>query len=291
METTVYVDLFFMINFSMDFLCLFLTSKLLNIRLRALRGIVAAAFGGAYASFALFMPLDGILSMAVDAAAGVLLCAIAFFKLREWKKAPVYVLVYIAASAVLGGFMTLLFNLFNRIDLFDGIRSSEGDGISVWLFALLAILSGAVTYVGGRFFKGRMARRRVEIELFCNGMSVKLPALCDSGNLLREPISGKLCIIADISALSELIPAELGEAARKGKSFGLENLETEYRKRILMIPTSTASGEGILLGLRMDRISLTDGGERSDVDAVVALSELGAVDGDCYALIPSELLT
>ena len=46
MGQTVYVDLYFLINFSMDFLCFFLTAKLLDRRLGIGRGLIGAALGG-----------------------------------------------------------------------------------------------------------------------------------------------------------------------------------------------------------------------------------------------------
>ena len=58
MEQTVYIDLFFLINFSMDFLGLFLAAKLLERSKRLLRLALAAIFGGIYACVALISPLN-----------------------------------------------------------------------------------------------------------------------------------------------------------------------------------------------------------------------------------------
>lgn len=290
METTVYVDLFFMINFSMDFLCLFLTSKLLSLKLNLLRGIGAALFGGLYADLSLFIPISGVWGLALDAAAGVILCAIAFFRPKEWRKTPIYILVYTAVSMALGGIMTGLFNLFNKTSLFEGIKANDGDGISVWLFALLAVISGAITLFGGRFFVGRMARRRVYVELTYNGKTVKVNSFCDSGNLLREPISGKPCIVTDVSAISSIVPPDIVAAARNTDAFTIDRIGDEHRKRILLIPASTASGEGMLLGMRMDRIAVEEKGRTYEVDAVVALSCIGRGAEGCDALLPTVLL-
>ncbi len=290
MEATVYIDLFFMINFSMDFLCLYLTSKLLSHKLSLPRGLFAAAAGGAYAVLSLLLPTGYIPSFIIDALACIILCLIAFFRPREWRRQPLYILVYTAVSMALGGFMTALFNLFNRSGIFDGLRESDGDGISVWLFALLAAVSAALTLIGGRFFGGRMSAKEAELEITYGGKTAALRGMTDSGNLLREPISGLPCIVADISALSPILPEAIQRLALDKSFSGFEDIPLEARRRVVLIPADTASGGGMLLGLRADRVSLTLKGKKRDADAVIALSRLSGLEGGAAALIPSCLM-
>ena len=80
MVQTVYIDLFFLINFSMDFLALFLASKLLGCGKKLGRLGLAAIFGGVYACFSLIFPLENYLSafsFAVDALACLIMAFIA----------------------------------------------------------------------------------------------------------------------------------------------------------------------------------------------------------------------
>lgn len=289
-EQTVYVDLFFLINFSMDFLCLFLTAKLLHGRLSVGRMLCGAAIGGLYADAALFLTLSTVLSLAVDGAACVGVCATAFYRKGKGRSLPLYILVFVAISMALGGIMTALFHLFNRSQ-WSGFRGEEGgDGISVWLFALLAAVSGGITLLGGRFFGGRTAQRNAEVEITYAGRTVCLHAMTDSGNLLREPMSGRPCIVADLDALSTLLPREVTAAARRGEPQALERLPLCYAKQIRLIPTHTASGEGFLLGLRPDCVRIHGRQGKREVDAVIALAELGHTAGGNEALLPSVLL-
>ena len=159
MEQTVYADIFFLINFSMDFLALFLVSRLLDKRLSLLRFILSAAIGGVYACVALFLPFSGLAAFFIDAAMCVLMAFVAVGRRKQIKDAFIFSLVFCAASILLGGAMTALFNLFNKIGL-DGLFGTEAgsDSISVWLFAALAAISGIVAALGGRFFKKRAVR-------------------------------------------------------------------------------------------------------------------------------------
>ncbi len=290
MQATVYIDLFFMINFSMDFLCLFLCRRLLNLKASIFRGLAAAVFGGLYASLALFFPFGSVTSVIVDILACIILCMIAFFKISEWKRTPLYILVYTAISMVLGGFMTALFNLFNRFSIFDSLKQGDGDGISVWLFALLAIISGGITLLSTGFFKSKTSKRLANVEFTYGKKSICISGFVDTGNLLREPISARPCIIADISELSKILPKEICSLAKSADIFGLEDISAEHKKRVLLIPTATASGSGMLIGVRMDKISIECKGQFYEADAIAALSNIDLSAEGAKALIPSCLL-
>ncbi len=289
MGQTVYVDLLFLINFSMDFLCFFLSSKLLGRRLSVGRAVTASVIGGIYANAALFWSVGQIMGLIVDVAVCAGMCAVAFYERGRGKSLPLYILVYFAISMALGGFMTAIFNLLNKAEL--PLERGSSDGISVWAFALLAVLSAVITLLGGRFFRRRSAQKNADIEISYGGKQVRLRGMSDSGNLLREPISGKLCIVADIGALKPILPSRICDAAKKKDAGAVARIAPEDAKNIRIVPIRTAGGEGILLALRADRITLDSGSGAASVDALVAISDIGrSADGN-EALIPEELFT
>ena len=186
--------------------------------------------------------------------------------------------------------MTALFHFFNRTSLFQGAKNVQSDGISVWIFALLAIISAAITLIGGRFFTGRAAQKNAEIQVKYGGRSTCLRAMTDTGNLLQEPVSGRLCIVADLRAMSAVLPQEMIRAARSGNPSAMQRIPPEHVKHVRLIPTHTASGEGMLLGVRMERITVkTEQGSR-EVDAMIALADLGKRADGNEALLPARLL-
>lgn len=289
MEQTVYIDLFFLINFSMDFLCFFLTSRLLSIKMRPLRCVIAAALGGVYACAALFISLEGVASLLIDFLACALMSVVAYFRRGEGKSIFSYTVVYTAVSIVLGGFMTVLFSLFNRLG-FDRLLSGGSDtneGISVWLFALLAALSAFAALMGGRFFKRRSMQREGRLYIHYASKQIELKALCDSGNLLREPISGKACVIADGDSLKSFLPQALLRAMRDGYT---DALSTEQKRRVRVVPASTVNGSGMLWALRVDRLELDMGKGKREIDAYLAVAPIGISAEGAEALIPIDLL-
>lgn len=287
MEQTVYVDLFFLINFSMDFLCFYLTSRLLSHRISVVRCAAASALGGVYACVSLFLGLGGIWSFLLDIAACFVMSAVATLKKDSAKDIFGYSIVYSACSVVMGGAMTALYSLFNRLDL-DSLfgEDSGGDGISVWLFALLALISAAISLGGLKTFKRKSSRPIGQVEIAYGQKSAKLKALCDSGNMLTEPISSKPCIVAQSSEIKKILPCGLVGMIERGSAEGLSVRDV---RRVRVVPTQTVSGGGILYAVRVDRVRLNMGKGWVDVDAYIALCELEKGAEGAQALVPSSL--
>lgn len=288
MGQTVYVDLLFMINFSMDFLCFFVCAKILGRKLSVGRAVAASAVGGIYSDIALFIPVSYLPSLVIDLAVCAVICAIVFLRKGRGRELPLYILVYFAISMALGGFMTAIFNLLNKADI--PLEGTSSDGISVWMFALLAILSAIFTLVGGRFFRRRASQKSAELSITYNGKSVRLFAMTDSGNLLKDPISGKPCIVADICALEPIIPKGILRAAREKRFSEIEKLSPEDARKVRMIPIKTAGGEGALIALRADKITIDREGVNEALDALIALSDINKSADGKEALLPPELL-
>ena len=292
MVQTVYIDIFFLINFSMDFLGLFLGIKLLGYKKSLIRLILAALFGGVYASVSLILSLDSIsplLSFAVDAVACIVMAFIAIFHKRALKSVFSFALVFGAISILLGGAMTALFYLFNRLGLdkaFSGGDTQINDGMSVWLFAIFAAISGGGAILGGRFLKRKTMHRSGYIEIEYRGKSVKAPCICDSGNLLREPISQNPCILVELDAIKGLFSRSFCECIRRGT---LEKIPLSEACRIRMIPASGAFGEDLLVGMRLDSVRVDMGKGSTGVEAyIVLVTEKISAQG-AKALVPSEI--
>ena len=285
MTKTVYIDILFLINFSMDFLCFYISAKIMSVKLSTARAIVAAVLGGIYSGVALFLPMQYFLSLLLDLLVCFVLCAITFGRKNGLFFSSI---VYFSVSMALGGFMTALFNLFNRLGFSSHRGEVEEDGISVWLFALLALASAAITLCGGRFFRRNAKLRRVDIRI-CEGKEERrISALVDSGNLLREPISGSACIVLDIRTAKGLFDDALLDMASGGVP-RLDELPLSVAKRVRVVPSTSATGEGMLLGVRAEGVFITVGERERRIDALIVFSRLDGKNG-AKALVPLELI-
>lgn len=291
MAVEVYADLLFFINASMDGLCFCLTGRLLHRRLSPRRVLLGAVLGGVYAVVALLLEVGQAVALFCDVAICLLMCAIVFTGRRSGGVGRFFLsaAVYFVLSMVLGGVMTALYNLLNRTGFTDLLPAGE-DGLGTWLFALLALIGSGITLWGGRVFRRSAAVRSCRVVVELDGQITELDGLVDTGNLLRDPLSGRAVICVESRALSEVLSPALAEAIRTGGDVSSLSDSADAR-RVRLIPAGTATGGGMLVGFLPDRVTLMFTlGERAEtrtVDAVVAaVSELAEVQ----ALVPSELI-
>ncbi len=292
MGQTVYADLLFLINFSMDFLCFYITAKLLHRKFPPIRALLSSIVGGVYSVAILFAGLVPPLELVCDIGTGLLMCMLVFIGrgVGFWKY-TVSSLAYVGVSVALGGMMTAIFNMLNLLGLPLGSISESGDGMPVWLFALLAAASGVATLAGGRFLRKKQSERSADIEITYAGQTVKLAAVCDSGNFLRDPVSGKSVIVTDLSSVEKALPNELVRAVRAKDASMLTKLSPDSARRLRLVPSRTALGGGMLFAMTPDRLTVSLCGERPhEVEALIAPVELMSTAGGFQALIPPELI-
>ena len=262
MEQTVYVDILWLINFCMDILALGMTARLLQRPMNSWRLCAAAAVGGLWAVIALLVGVSGILALTLDFLIAIGMLTIAFgWGISGWR---VKVLgTFFLISFLLGGSMTALSRLFvgEGMDGQTGQESGE--------FLLLALTGAGITLLCTRVHRRtRNVIRRVSVRL--GERSVDLFALEDSGNLLRDPLSGRGVIFVSCRVLRRLCGGRLGEVFLSQQMNDLPSLKGEDARRLRILPGQTVHGRRLMLALLPDAVS---------------------VDGEAYAALicPSEI--
>lgn len=289
-EVEVYADLLFLINAGMDGLCFCLSAKLLHSRLTPWRLVLGSALGGLYAVVALLFEVGRGASLFLDLGVCFLLCLLVWS--GGWRRWPLFSAVYLLISMVMGGVMTALYNWLNQAGVAAWLPDGE-EGLSTWLFLLIALAGGAVSLWGGRLARRSASTTTCEVEMTLDGKAIRFVGLVDTGNLLRDPVGGRAVICVGAGVLDPILSPGLRAAVKTG---GLDPgvlTRDSDKRRLRLIPTSTATGTSLLVGILPDALSLTIAGRRGEntrqVDAVVAVAP-AMVDGESGALIPSELI-
>jgi stage II sporulation protein GA (sporulation sigma-E factor processing peptidase) len=268
MEQEVYVDLYFLINTCMNLLTLMITASLLHRKVSRWRAWLAAAAGGLWAVAALFWGVMGIWGLLMDGAVIFLMCA-AVFANKKTKAKSIFkcTLVGVLTSMILGGVMTALYALFNRIQL--PLGKTEENSSSLLIFAFIAALAGLATAQGGRFLGLSKKTEYVTVSAVLFGKTITLRALVDTGNHLREPISGRSVIVADRAHILAALPPVLSMALQSS-SPNAWLADQRYATHIRLIPTNTATGAGMLPAILPDKITLSNGKETYSADYLIA---------------------
>lgn len=221
---TVYVDLLFWLNTAINYLLLRGSAAMGGCPARLGRMLAAAALGGLYAVAAVLPGLGWLRSMAFQAvsAAGMLLAAFG------WKRSTVKQgLFFFALSFAFGGAVLLAVQLLEPDCVLLGGRVYYGvttpallllAGLCYGLAAM--VLRGWGTHTGGDL---------AELELELNGGTAVLRALRDTGNTLRDPITGETVLVAQWTVLMRLLPeAALTQADFRDPAGLLRQLADRY---------------------------------------------------------------
>lgn len=178
----VYLDLVVLLNFLVDFLLLLGTNRL-------------AGYPGGYARSALAASLGGVY------AAGCLMPGFSFLGNALWRMISLGLMAGIAfgwnRGAVQRGAVFLLLSM-----ALGGIAVGFGKG-SFWMLAASALGLWLLCRVGFRGSAGQ--REYVPVELRWNDKTVSLIALRDTGNTLRDPLTGEQVLVAGADVGTELL--------------------------------------------------------------------------------------
>jgi stage II sporulation protein GA (sporulation sigma-E factor processing peptidase) len=286
MEEEIYADVLFIINFSMDFLSLYIVGRLMHLRMSAGRVIFGASLGALYGVLELLWTETSFKKTAVTLGVLCLMCLVAF-GYGSFRTCVTAVALTFGVSMLIGGLMTWAFlklgNGTSYLEIGGTIATVYGD-LPVWKFAVFALLSALVTWGLGKIFRRKRSLRTCLLRVRFGREERVLAALVDSGNLLEDPVSGTPVIFLKGKA-AKLLPKGLLAAMKNGT----DSLTLPEAGRLRVIPGTTVSGSGLLLAAVPDGISLRAGREWEERRALVAVDFTGGDYGGFEALVPEAL--
>lgn len=249
-----YLDLYMLLNFAVDYLLLQATARLAGVRPRRGRLLTGAVLGAAY-SGGCFLPGFAFLAALHWRAVFLALLGILAFGWRKstWRQTGVFLVL----SLALGGMAELLGTAGpGRLLLCAGL---------LWLSCTLLLGSAAAS------------RCLVPLDITRDGKTLHLTALQDTGNTLRDPVTGEQVLIigeADCQKLTGLTRQQLEKP--------LDTLEQAPLGGLRLIPYRDVGRQsGLLLGMRMQNILL--GGRRRPSIVAFAPSSVGGTDYQALA--------
>lgn len=247
---TVYVDGVMGLNFMVDFLLLVGTNRLAGHPTELRRIFPAAVLGGIYGGMCMvpgFRFLGSILWRLVSLG---LMGVIAFgFHRGVIRRVMLFVLLSMALGGIAmglgtGGFLTLI---------------------------LAAVALSLLCTLG---FQGKLGMVCVPLELSHKGKRIKLTALRDTGNTLRDPVTGEAVLIVGSEAAMQLLGMTKQEVASP-----VETLASGKYSGLRLIPyRAVGQSSGMLIAMRLDEVKL--GGVRTNT--MVAFTAEGLSGAEEY---------
>ena len=262
MANVLYIDSIFLINFVMDLFLLTLTVKSLK-KTATFKRIIAGSLTGA-AGYCLVLVLPHI-SYPVKVLCGMIPITVGMLKIsckvkgvKQLCFGSGYLFTY---SFLLGGFMLFL---RNNIPAF---RERE---FSIWLILLAGYLGFQICIWGIRKYKKTAQNHFCEVEFSGDGEPITVFGLVDTGNGLKEPISGKAVAVLEEEVFDKMTWAKREE---KYKVIPYHSIGTEH---------------GILEGYEVDRVLVKTESEARELRDVLVAVYKGrlSVKGEYRMILP-----
>ncbi len=281
----------------MDYLLLAMMQKLVKKNSKNGRKLLAAILGGLGACFSIMVPIfrSGILMILF----GFLLasCMLKITFRYETVKALVRdVLIYYAITFLVGGILNYLYYYTSAgYYITEFLRILPSKTLNFCYLIIFFVIARGFIHLVKRILLQMKANEELfyNVELVFGEKKITCKGLLDTGNNLREPLSKKPVIIADIDGVKEILPDELIDFAKDYMGDVNQTDMDQYAIRIKWIPYhAVGTDQGILPGIVFDEVNVLREDEvvhNPNITVAIYQGKL-TVDDNYHIILHKELL-
>ena len=276
-EMTVYIDVLIIINVYITYFTLRGCALLLHMK-SDMKRLAAASVLGGLTSAAALLPLAAPASLCLKALLTALIVYAAFGR-SSLKAFALRYFICVFAGMLLCGTAVLL------RDVSGGFVFAANGYVYMDISALTLVISTSLIYgilsLIRRVLDRPAADEKIILGISNAGRTVKLTACADSGNYLRDHVTGRAVVLCRYGALQGIEPQSV-------RSFIAG--DTDSVSGIRLIPMRTAAGGGLVAAFMPDKLTAEYRGETKDIDALIGVSKAALSDSGFDALINPKIL-
>ena len=257
----VYADIVFIENLIINCVILYVTAVLKKIKISYLRIFFSSICGSSYAVLSIVV-IDNVIGKLILSIVMILIICPTKNVKQILETLTTFYLVSITAGGAAIAISYLMndykINTVNGIAIVDFPILFSAVGIIIGVFLIITTINN---------LKSKISKRDIfyDIEIFIDNKKVKIKALLDTGNMLKDPISQRPVVIATRRSLKNVLPQEILEDIKNilgGDKLGGIN---QFANKIKLIPFKSLGNEhGILIGIKSNKI-IVDSNEIKDV--------------------------
>lgn len=276
---TLYIDVYFLINFTVDLLALYFSASFSKIPTTTPRLMIASLVGALYAIFGILLLNNSIVMLPLSILFLIIMVFIVAKGVSTYRRIK-YTVSFLIFEILIGG---LVYYGYLTLDRYVKDASSfqiGGENRNLLILSLLVLLSIGVLKLIVSFFGNARSERCARILILDGKKETNVDALIDSGNLATDPFD-KTPIM--------LIRADKGKEIFGIKQSALDfpdALDYNIKKKIRVIPVRFGENQKILYGFKPDGAFVITKKGRERISVVIALDEESTGYAGCHALLP-----
>lgn len=293
---TIYVDIIIVENLVMNYIILYATGIIAKNKISYLRIFFASLIGTIYVVSQYLSKLNIYSNSFIKMLLSIIIIYIAFNPQNVKNMCKQLVLFYLT-TFTFGGVATYLIYVLKP----QNIIIKNGMYVGTYVLKVIfigAILGTIILIISFRFSKNRITKKDMlcKIKIKLNGKETILNTMVDTGNMLKEPITGNPVVVVEKMALYNLIPKEILNNTESilGGDFEKipEDIKKEYIPRLKIIPFSSLGKQnGMLLGIKPEKLEvISEQSEEEKNGAIIGIYNKSLTKrGEYNALIGIEL--
>lgn len=258
---TIYVDVIFLENLIINYIILYTTAIIAKIKLKYLKILFGSLIGAIYSIIYYILNITIYSNFVVKIVLSVIIIYISFTP-KDIKNLFKQVLYFYLVSFVFAGAALGIIYMVNsqNINIQNGVLIGDYTIITILIGIIIAYIITVFTF---KLIKSKISKKDLvcAISIKIKGEKVETKAMVDTGNLLREPITGTAVVVMEHTLFYNVIPKEILNNIENILGGDLsqipENIRNEYISKLKVIPFSSLGKQnGMLLGIKADCIEI-----------------------------------
>ncbi len=281
---TLYIDVYFLINFTVDLLALYFASCFSKVPTSTKRLLISSAVGALIAVGVVLLPEYAILKFIIATAGLIAMGFIAPKRVSARRKLK-FVFAFLIFEALLGGAVSFLWGILDKYisNFFDGAEGGAVNRKMLFLSLIVLLLIGVFKMLVS-FFSNIESEGSVDVEISFLDNTAVVSAFVDSGNLAVDPMDLSPILLLKKEVAKTILPENIIELSN------IDSLERKVKKRIRLVPLSRGGETHVMVGVKADAVRLVGGKSEEDLRVTLVIDKEGGDFGGYKALMPAAAL-
>ena len=292
---TIYIDIIIVENLIMNYIILYATGLISKSKKSYIRIFLASLIGAIYATLEYVLKVNIYSNIILKTILSIIIVYVAFYP-QDVKKMCKQLLLFYVTTFTFGGIATYLIYVLKPQNII--IKNGMYVGTYVLKVIFIGAIVGTIILVTAfKMAKNKLTKKDMicKVKIKLNGKEETLEAMVDTGNMLKEPITGTPVVVVERTSLYELLPKEILNNTESilGGDFEKipEEIKNEYVPKLKLIPfASLGKQNGMLVGIKPEKIEVINEQTEEEKNAIIGIYNKSLTKkGEYKALIGIDL--
>lgn len=292
---TIYIDVIIIENLIMNYIILYATGLISKNKISYFRIFLASSIGAIYAITEYMLKIGVYSNIIVKTLLAIIMVVVAFCPQNVKKLCKQLVLFYLT-TFTFGGVATYLIYVLKPQNII--IKNGMFVGSYVLKVIFIGAIVGTIILITAfKFAKNKITKKDMfcKVKIVLNGKELILNTMVDTGNLLKEPITGSSVVVVERTSLYDILPKEIlnnTESILCGDFTNIsDEIKNEYITKLKIIPFSSLGKQnGMLIGIKPEKLEVINEQTEEKNNAIIGIYNKSLTKhGEYKALIGMDL--